>query len=167
MPNLGPGVPNNVVATPAPLLVFTPTPGAAASCRFVNLGSSTAYIGGPGVSPGNGLPLAPGNRPVDLQTANVNLYACSGVSGVIATTTLTAAAVAAGATSFTVAAAVTAGTYLRVGNSTGVEYVLASSVASNTVVTTGTPIVYDHAASATVATVTPAATPLTISAGVL
>lgn len=171
MPNLGPGVPNNVSVTPIPLLVFTPTPNVPASCRFYNSGSSVAYIGGPNVSPVNGLPILPGNRPVELQNVNVNLYACSGVNSVANTGTLSAAT-GAGTTSLTVAtAAPTVGTYLRVGNGTGVEYLFVTAVsgaATPWTATTSTATLYDHASGATVATVTSAAPgPLSVTAGVV
>lgn len=164
MPNLPPGSPNNVSVTPAAMLVFTPTPSVQASVRFYNAGSGTAYVGGTGVTPGSGFPIPPGNRPLELQNINTNLYACSGIQSVGATTTLSGAA-AAGATTFTVASAVVVGAWLRVGNGTGVEYV---QVASGTgTVTTSSALLYDHAASATVATVTASPTPLSVQAGVV
>ena len=171
MPNLGPGVPNNVSATPVPLLVFTPTPSVPATCRFYNPGSATIYIGGANVSPFNGLPILPGNRPLELQNVNVNLYACSGVNSIGATGTLTGAA-PAGVTLLTVATAgVTAGTYIRVGSGTGMEYLFVSSVTGASTpwsATTSTATLYDHAASVTVATnVVAAAGPLSVSAGVV
>lgn len=164
MPNFPPGSPNNVNVTPAASLVFTPTPGVQASVRFWNPGSGTTYVGGPGVTPGNGLPILPGNRPVELQNVNVSLYACSGITSVGAATTVSGA-VAAGATTFTVASAVTVGAWLRIGNGTGVEYVQVS--AGTGTVTTSSALLYDHAASATVATVTASPGPLSVQAGVV
>lgn len=171
MPNLGPGVPNNVSVTPIPLLVFTPTPSVPASCRFYNPGPGVAYIGGANVSPVNGLPILPGNRPLELQNVNVNLYACGGVNSVASTGTLSAAN-AAGSTSWTVAtAAPTVGTYIRVGNLPGVEYLFVTAVTGASTpwtATTSTGSLYDHASGATVATVTSLAVgPLSVTAGVV
>lgn len=164
MPNLPPGSPNNVNATPAAQQVFTPTPGVQASCRFYNPGPSTIYVGGQSVTPGNGLPILPGNRPVELQNVNVNLYACSGITSVGATTTLSGAS-GAGSTGATVASAVAAGNWLRIGNGTGIEYVQVAT--GTTVVTFTTSTLYDHASGATVATVTASPGPLSVQAGVI
>lgn len=172
MPNLGPGVANNVAVTPVPVQVFTPTPGAAATCQVSNPGPGTAYIGGPGVTPFSGFPIPPGNHPVHLQSVNSNLYACSGVNAVGALGTLTGAA-PAGVTLLTVATAgVTAGTYFRLGNGpAAMEYLNAASVTgagTPWTVTTSTATLYDHAASVTVATnVVPAGNTLTVTAGVV
>jgi hypothetical protein len=169
MPSFPPGTPNNLSVTPVPVQVFTPTPGAPASVRVYNAGSSVAYVGGANVSPVSGFAILPGNRPVALQNINVNLYACSGVSAVVATTGVLNAAVAAGTSAFTLSAgSVAAGNYVRVGNGTGVEYVQANTASvSGTTVSTTTPLLYDHAASATVATVTAAAVPISVQAGVV
>lgn len=171
MPNLPPGSPNNVSVTPIPLQVFTPTPSVPSSCRFYNSGSGVVYIGGANVSPVNGLPILPGNRPVELQNVNVNLYACSGVNGVAATGTLSGAP-AAGTTSLTVATvAPTANTYIRVGSSTGVEYLFVTAVsgaATPWTATTSTATLYDHASGTSVATVVNTSSgPLSVTAGVV
>jgi hypothetical protein len=171
MPSFPPGTPNNVSVTPIPLQVFTPTPGVQASCRFWNPGSGIVYVGGANVSPANGLPIIPGNRPVDLQNVNVNLYACAGV-GAVATTGALSAANAAGATSWTVTtAAPTVGTYIRVGNGTGVEYLYVTAVsgaATPWTATTSTASLYDHASGSSVATVVNSFPgPLSVQAGVV
>jgi hypothetical protein len=171
MPNFPPGTPNNVSVTPIPLLVFTPTPSVQASCRFYNPGPGVAYVGGPNVSPVNGLPILPGNRPIELQNVNVSLYACSGVNSVSASGTLSAAT-GLGTTSLTIATvAPTVNTYLRVGNGTGVEYVFVTAVTGSATpwtATTSTATLYDHASGATVSTVTNTSSgPLSIQAGVV
>jgi hypothetical protein len=171
MPYYGPGIPNNISVTPVATQVFTPTSGAAATCRITNPGPGTAYIGGVGVTPFNGLPVLPGNRPVQLQNVNASLYACSGVVSVGALGTL-AGASTAGSLLFTVATAgVTAGTYIRLGNGSAMEYLSVASVTgagTPWTATTSTGSLYDHAASCTVATnVVPAGNTLTVSAGVV
>ncbi len=171
MPYLGPGVPANTSVTPLPALVFTPTPGAAATCRIANPGSSVIYIGGPNVSPVNGIPVLPGNRPIELQNVNVSLYACSGVGAANAGNATLSGRNDAGSTLFTVAtAAPTAGTYVRVGSITGVEYLYVSSftgAGTPWTVTTSTASVYDHATGSTVATVNAVPGPLLVTAGVV
>lgn len=166
MPQFPPGTPNNVSVTPVPLQVFTPTPGVTSSVRFYNPGPATVYVGLANVSPVNGLPIAPGNRPVELQNANTTLYACSGYSSAGATTTLSAATTA-GSTTFTPGTLLTAGSYYRIGNATGVEFVQAASVSASSAVTTTTPLLYDHATGATVATLTVVPGPLSVQAGVV
>lgn len=170
MVNLPPGSP--VVATPVPVaaLVFTPTPGVQASIRIANSGPGTVYVGGANVQPSNGFPILPGNRPIELQNVNVNLYACSGISSIGAAGNV-AAATAAGVTGLTVATvSPTAGTYLQYGNGTNVEYVSVSAVVGAggtpwTVTTSATR--FDHAANSTAATVQGVITgPVTFQAGV-
>ncbi len=171
MPNLGPGVPANTSVTPVATLVFTPTPGVAASCRISNPGPGIVYLGGPNVSPGNGFPVLPGNRPIQLQNVGVPLYACSGV-GAIGAAGTTAAVNAAGSTLFTVATvSPTVGTYMKLGSGSSVEYVLVSGTVglggSPWTVTTSASV-YDHVSGSTAATVLTAYPgPLLVSAGVV
>jgi hypothetical protein len=169
--NLGPGVPANTSVTPIPTLVFTPTPSVPATCRFYNSGSSVVYIGGANVSPVNGFPILPGNRPVELQNVNVNLYACSGVAQVNTSGHATLSALnAAGSTTFTVAtAAPTASTYVQLGSGTSLEYLFVSSFTGSGTpwtVTTSTASLYDHISGSTMATVVATPNPLNVSAGV-
>ena len=159
MPYLGAGVANNAPVTPIPTAVFTPTPGVAATCRFYNPGGNVVYIGGANVSPVNGLPILPGNRPLELQNANTTLYACCGVGYANPGNGTLLARTDAGSTLFTVTtAAPTAGTYVRVGSGTGVEYLYISTVVAvggtPYTVTTSTASLYDHAVATTVATLT-------------
>ena len=172
MPYFGPGIPVNVTATPIPTQVFTPTPGVAATCRITNSGNGVAYVGGANVSPVNGIPILPNNRPVELQNVNANLYVCCGVGGVNAGNATLSAANNAGSTLFTVAtAAPTAGTYVRLGNGTGIEYLLVSSftgAGTPWTVTTSTASLYDHASGSTMATVfNTLGTPVIVAAGVV
>lgn len=169
MPNLGSGVPNNVSVTPVPLQVFTPTPSVQASCRFYNPGPSVVYIGGSNVSPSTGLPVLPGNRPVELQNVNVNLYACSGTSSQVATTTISGAS-AAGTTGFTVAASLASmivGAFVQVGNGTSAEWLQVVTVSASGLTITTTKTLYDHATGNTIATVAATPGPLSVTAGVI
>lgn len=169
--NFPPGSPNNLSVTPVPVQVFTPNPAPAATpaCRIFNAGSSVVYVGGPNVSPVSGFPILPGNRPIDLQNVNVNVYMCSGASVVAATGTISAAT-AAGNNSWTVATLNPGGVggFIRLGNGTGVEYLqIATQTGAGTpwTITTTTNSLYDHAASATVATVTALPVPVSVQAG--
>lgn len=169
MPQFPPGVPNNVSVTPVAIQVFTPNPATNSSCRFYNPGLATVYVGGPKVSPINGLPIAPGNRPVELQNVNTNLYACSGFSSVIATTT-TGAAYSASTTTVVVAgslASMVVGVYLQIGDTgTGVEYVQVQTVSTSALTVGTTALLYDHASGVTVSTLNVTPGPLSVQAGV-
>jgi hypothetical protein len=171
MPTLPPGSANVVNATPVAAVAFVPNPSATATVRFANLGNGTMYVGGIGVTPFNGLPVPPGNRPVELQNISGTLYTCCGVNSVASTGTLSAAN-AAGATSWTVAtAAPTVSTYIRVGNGNSAEYLYVTAVTGAVTpwtATTSTASIYDHASGATVATVVSAQLgPISVQAGVL
>src|SRR5580698_5979087 len=118
MPNLGPGNDQHVNTSPTPTWVFTPTPNAPSSVRFYNEGSNVVYVGQSGVTPFNGLPILPGNRPVEFQNVLATLYACSNASAGTVSATVSAA-LTAGTNSFTVASTTGfgIGTSLIVGNS--------------------------------------------------
>jgi len=150
--------------------VFTPTPGVQASVRFVNPGPGTVFVGASAnVNAAVGFPIAPGNRPIELQNIGVPMYAASG-GNVVATSTLTAAAIAAGASSFTLSSAAlntTGPGYLRVGNAPAVEYVSYSTINSSSVATLTSNTQYAHAASETVSTISAVPGPLSVQAGVL
>lgn len=167
--NFPPGSPNNLSVTPVPVQVFTPNPSAQASIRIFNAGSSVVYVGGANVSPLSGFPVLPGNRPVDLQNVNVNVFMCSGASVVAATGTISAAT-AAGNNSWTVATLNPGGVggYIRLGNLPGAEYLqiaTTTGAVSPWTITTTTNSLYDHAASATVATLTALPVPVSVQAG--
>jgi hypothetical protein len=175
MPNLGPGVDQTLAPSVTPTWVFTPTPNAQATVRFYNYGTtSPVYIGLAGVTQYNGLPLYPGNRPVEFANMNVTMYACSGVSRTTtATGTLTSASTA-GTTAVTLAAAVpaglAAGTTILVGstvNTTSLEANVVNSTTASSQLTFLNPLLYDHASATVVYTATPNTGSVRVTAGVL
>lgn len=167
MPYYGPGIPVNTVPTVTPALVFTPTPGVAATCRISNNGTNTVYIGGANVSPFNGIPLAPGNRPIELQNCPFTIYTCSNVQGTGATKVVNANALPAGTTTFTVTTSGLAAGPLILGNVGAQEVVNIASIASSTVLTLSNATLYDHVASSTVQTAVAFPSNVTVSAGVV
>lgn len=169
MVNLGPGVDQHVNPSPIPTWVFTPTPNAPSSVRFYNEGSNVVYVGQLNVTPYNGFPIQPGNRPVEFQNANYTLYACSNVAPGTVSNTLTAVALAAGATSFTVGttAGFAVGTSLIVGNTGKGQEVVTVAGTTATAVTVSTGLLYDHAASVTVSTAVVYPGQLRVTAGVV
>lgn len=160
MPNFPPGTPQALAPAVTPTWVFTPTPGAIpATLRIQNLGTSTVYVGGVNVSQFNGLPIAPGNRPLELQNCPFTVYTCSGVSPTATGYTLAASALAAGSSAFTTSASVAslvAGSVVILGASGSQEVVSVSATggATTTTFTLATNTLYDHVASspATLAT---------------
>jgi hypothetical protein len=169
MPFLGAGVDQVVNPTTIPNWVFTPTPNAPSSVRFYNLGSTTVYVGQSNVSPFNGFPIPPGNRPVEFQNASSTLYACSNVVPGATSNTLSATALAAGATSFTVGSTtgMAVGTSLIIGNTGKGQEVAVVAGTTATAVTVSTGLLYDHAASVTVSTAVVQQGQLRVTAGVV
>lgn len=169
MPNLGPGNDQHVNPAATPTWVFTPTPNAPSSVRFYNEGNVTVYVGQANVSPYNGLPIPPGNRPVEFQNALSTLYACSSAVAGASVTTLSAAVVAAGASSFTVTttAGFIAGSSLILGNSGKGQEIVSVASTTATVVTLNGTTLYDHAASSTVSTAVVVPGQLRVTAGVV
>ena len=167
MPYLGPGIPINTVSTVQPSVVFTPTPGAAATVRISNNGNSTVYLGGANVSPFNGFPLPVGCRPIELQNCPFTVYTCANVFGTGATKVVNANALPAGTTTFTVTTSGLAAGPLILGNVGSQEVVNIASVASSTVITLSNATLYDHVASATVQTAVLQSSGITVSAGVV
>lgn len=169
MPNFGAGVDQHVNPAATPTWVFTPTTGAPSSVRFYNEGSGTVYVGQANVSPYNGLPIIPGNRPVEFQNVTTSLYACSAAGAGTSVTTLSAAVVAAGATTFTVAttAGFVAGSQLILGNSGKGQEIVSVASTTATVVTLNGTTLYDHAASSTVSTAAVIPGQLRVTAGVV
>lgn len=165
MPNLGPGIPQNLTPAVTPTWVFTPTPGVTASVRISNNGGNTVYLGGPNVSPFNGLPLPPGCRPVELQNCPFTVYTCAGVSGQGTTKVVNANALPAGTTTFTVTTTGLVAGPLILGNLGSQEVVNIASIASSTVITLSNATLYDHTVSATVQTAVAQSSSLTVSAG--
>lgn len=168
MPNLGPGVPQNLNPTVTPNWIFTPTPNAPATLRISNNSGNFVYLGGSNVSQFNGFPLPPNSKPIEIQNVNItgSLYACSGVfqSG---TAPVTNAALAAGVTTFTVTTTGLAAGPAILGNGTAQEVVNIASVASSTVVTLSVATLMDHVTAATVATAVARPANITVYAGVV
>jgi hypothetical protein len=166
MPNLGPGVPLNYNPAVTPTQVYTPTPNAAATCRIINNGGSTVWVGGANVSKFNGLPLAPGNRPIELQNCPTAVYAAADVSASGAAA-VTNAALAAGVTTFTVTTTGLAAGPAILGNAGAQEVINIASVASSTVLTLSNATLQDHVTAATVATAVARVSNVTVFAGVV
>lgn len=171
MPNLGPGIPVNTVPTALPNQVYTPTPSVAGpSIRITNNGGAPVYLGQSNVSQYNGLPLYPGNRPIELQNCPVNVYVSGGAFASGPSVVTTATAIAAGATSFTVTTTgLTANTTpftAILGSGTGLEVINISAITSNTIATCSATL-QDHVASVTVATAVVRTANVTASSGVL
>jgi len=169
MPNLGAGVDQVVNPTTIPNWVFTPTPNAPSTVRFFNLGSNVVWVGQSNVSPYNGFPIYPGNRPVEFQNAASTLYACSNVVPGTVSNTLTAVALSAGATSFTLGttSGMPAGTTLIIGNTGKGQELAVVAGTTATAVTVSTGLLYDHAASVTVSTAVVQQGSLRVTAGVV
>lgn len=174
MPYLGPGVGQTIQPTALPTWVFTPTPGQAATVRITNNSANIVYLGGSNVSQYNGLPLPPGNRPVELQNCPFTVYTAAAAFPSGNNTTISGSQVQ-GVSAFTAAAGtgLYAGGTLQVGNGTNLEYVVVSTIVNlggttgTSTVTTTTPFLYDHAASSTVSTVTVRPGNVTVSAGIV
>ncbi len=152
MPNLGAGVDQHVNPAVTPTWVFTPTPSASSTVRFFNEGSNPVYIGGPGVTQYTGLPLYPGNRPVELQNANATMYAAAPVTAPVVRGTVGATAYTAGTTAITLTAAVpaglAAGTYVLIGNTAqtnGMQAQLVATTTATSQLTFANPLVLDVA----------------------
>lgn len=170
MPNLGPGIAVSTVPTAQPTLVYTPTPSVQGpSIRITNNGGVPVYLGQSNVSQYNGLPLYPGNRPVELQNCPVNVYVSGGAFASGPSVVTNATAFAAGATSFTVTTTgLTANTTpftVILGSGTGQELVSITSISSSTVITCSATL-QDHVGGVTVATAVVRTANVTASAGV-
>ncbi len=174
MPNFGPGVDQSVAPAVTPTWVFTPTPGEQSSVRFYNTGTSApVYIGGSAVTQFNGLPLYPGNRPVQIANMNVTMYVCSGASRGAAGGTLGSASTA-GTTTVTLAAAVpaalAAGTTVMIGstvNTSSMDVNVVASTTASSALTFLNPLLYDHATATVVYAATPNTGSVRVTAGVL
>lgn len=175
MPYLGAGVDQVIVPAVTPTWVFTPTPKAAATVRFYNTGNvNPVYVGGAGVTQYNGLPIYPGNRPVEFANMNVTLYATSGVSLTTNATGTLASASTAGTTAVTLGAVVpaglAAGTTILVGstvNTSSLESQVVASTTASSQLTFANPLLYDHASGTVVYTAQAAAGSVRVTAGVV
>jgi hypothetical protein len=164
MPNLGAGVDNHVNLTFTPTVIFVPTPGQSAVARIYNEGRTLVYIGGAEVGQGNGLPLPPNSKPIEIMNPVTNIYAVSaGVLGSIMNTvgtSLTATDIISplNATStITTSAAIPAsgagslppGTIFAIGNtvnSSNLEFVTVATSVSTTSITAT--VLYPHISGA-------------------
>jgi hypothetical protein len=150
MPTLPPGSANTVAPAVNATWVFTPTPNVTASVSIWNNGTHNVYVGKSGVNQADGMPLAPGNRPMRLQNILFPLYVCSDVT-VGSSISTTNAAYTAGTTTIVTASSIATATYgagavLIIGSTvnTSWESVLVTSIsASGTTVVTSA-LVSDH-----------------------
>jgi len=173
MPNLGPGVDQSLAPAVTPTWVFTATPNVQSSVRFYNYGNtSPVYIGGSAVTQFNGLPLYPGNRPIEFQNMNVTMYVCSGATRGAASGTLGSASTA-GTTTVTLAAAVpaalAAGTTVMIGstvNTSSMDVNVVATTTASSALTFANPLLYDHATSTVVYAATPNIGSVRVTAGV-
>lgn len=172
MPNLGPGVDQHVNTAPVPTWVFSPTPNAPSTVRLYNEGSQILYVGGVNVSPFNGLPIAPGNKPLEMQNALGTIYTCSNaVAGAVGGTVTSAST--AGQTQFVTAASVATsgfspGATFILGSAGSQEVLVVNTVSvSFTTIGTTTGALYDHKASSPVYPATSTIGQLRVTAGVL
>jgi hypothetical protein len=169
----GPGVDQTLNPTPVPQQVFTPVAGLANTLRLYNQGSSPVFIGGANVSPFNGLPVYPGNRPVEFSNMGSTIYTCSNVQAVtVASGTITSASTA-GQNSFVAAASVptsgfSVGQTFVIGKAGSQEVLTVNTVsASFTTIGTTTNAVYAHEATAPLFTVTVFPSQLRVTAGIV
>jgi len=175
VPNFGPGIDQIITPAVTPTWVFTPTPGAASTVRFYNTSNiNPVYVGGPSVTQFTGMPLYPGNRPIELSNANTTMYVSSGVTRNTNATGTLGSASTAGTTAVTLAAIVpaglAAGTTILIGstvNTSGMEPVVVNSTTASSQLTFATPLLYDHAASTVVYTATAFPGSVRVTAGVV
>jgi hypothetical protein len=148
-----------------PTLIYTPSPSGVSHVFIQNLGPSTVYVGGPGVTATGGLPVAP-NQMVDFPVASIALYAVCGYTPT-ATATTTTAAVNSGSA---VSTAITSGTgtvngqYALIGSGTNAETALITAGGGTTTLTLGA-LVDDHRTGAALTIVTPFPSTVAVTAG--
>jgi hypothetical protein len=147
-------------------LVFTPTPGATATCRVFNEGQNVVYVGQAGITPANGLPIQP-NCKIELPNVVASLYCAAGYSTTATATTLTAAA-NAGATTLAVTSGVgiANGGWVAVGSGANLEVVQVTA-GGGTATLTVTALTYDHKTAAAVTAVNSLSAQARITAGVV
>ena len=158
MPTFPPGTGVSLAPAVTPTQVTTNNPSAKyPSVRFQNTGlGNPVYIGGAAVSQFNGMPLYPGNRPIELQNSGANMYVCSGATRGAASGTLGSASTA-GTTTVTLAAAVpaalAAGTTVMIGstvNTSSMDVNVVATTTASSALTFANPLLYDHANSTVV-----------------
>ena len=174
MPYFGAGV-DQQVSVPANITwIFTPTPSVpSASIRLYNQSQSANVYVGKNPTPATGMPIPPGNRPIEIQNMNVTLYASTDYTKGAVQFTLSAAAVTAGTSTLTGAAAVptslaSGATFvLGSGVSSGQEICVVASTAANSTITLVNATLFDHTASTQLFAATWTTVPLRVTAGVV
>lgn len=173
MPNFGPGIDQTVTPSAVPQLVFTPVAGLANTLRLYNQGSAAVFVGGVNVSPFNGLPVYPGNRPVEFSNMGSTIYSCANVQAVTAASGTITSASTAGQSSFVAAASVptsgfSIGQTFIIGKAGAQEVLTIGTVsASFTTIGTTTNAVYAHEAAAPLFTATVFPSQLRVTAGIV
>lgn len=158
-------MPVNTNISAVPVLIYSPSPSGISHVFIQNVGPSTVYIGGQGVTASGGIPVSPGSA-IDFAVANVALYAVCGYTPT-ATATTTTAAVASGSA---VSTAITSGTgtangqYVLIGSGTASETTTITSGGGTTTVTLAA-LLDDHKSGAAFTVVTPQPSTITVAAG--
>jgi hypothetical protein len=174
MVNLPPGSPNNVNLTFTPTWLFTPSTNATNNVRLWNNGRNTVYVGQADVTVNTGLPIPPGQKPVELTNVLQSLYAISTYSiGTLLGTVQTAAT--AGSTSLTFSSTVPVSTLgvggiFMIGSTSATSNQEALSVAATTattVLTTSTATAFAHDTTNVVYGVNATYGQLTVQSGVV
>lgn len=177
MPNLGAGVDQHVNLTYTPTWIFSPTTGLSNTVRIYNEGSNLVYIGGASVTQSTGIPVYPGNRPVEFANASASLYAVSAVTlgpvmNTVGASTAFTNVINVGAASVTTTAAqtntLTPGTIFGIGNITtksNLEFATVATSVSTTVVTAT--VAFPHLAGEGIYPVTPTYGQIRVTAGVV
>lgn len=158
MPNFPPGTPQSLAPAVTPTQVSNLNPSAKyPSVRFFNTSTvNPVYIGGPAVSQFNGMPLYPGNRPIQLQDGGASMYVCSGATRGAASGTLGSASTAGTTTvtlSTTVPTSLAAGTTVMIGstaNTSSFDVNVVATTTASSALTFASPLLYDHATSTVV-----------------
>jgi len=173
MPYLGAGVDQTIAPAVTPTWVFTANPSTQGNVRFYNYGiTNPVYIGGSAVTQFNGLPLYPGNKPIEFQNMNTTMYVCSGATRGAVGGTLGSASTA-GTTAVTLAAtvpaALAAGTTVMIGstaNTSSMDVNVVNSTTASSQLTFANPLLYDHATSTVVYAATANVGSVRVTAGV-
>lgn len=157
MPTVPPGSPANVTVFPTATQVATINPSATNAGSVFNQGPNVVYVGQSGVTPANGVPVAPNTR-LELVTMPQPLYACSGYGTTLINTTTTAVANAGtnSVATLTAAAGFVTGAWVAIGSGANVEVVQITNGGGTTTLgfTAATNFVYDHKSGATLSVVT-------------
>jgi len=190
MPYFGAGVDQHVNLTFTPTWLFTPTSGLPNTVRIYNEGRNVVYVGGVSVTQNTGIPLPPGNRPLELANITAPLYGVSayalgsqsftGPTAPLAGTLSTiSGATTAGTTAFSCATAIPLsaglaqiGAYWVTGNTfptqTGNQEIFVTATsASTTSLTTTNAALFPHQGGEPVYAATPTFGQVRVTAGIL